>query len=564
MVSSSGRLHRGATLLLGLSCLKVAEASADFLPTPPPTDYLAKTFELPNRKGSSGNLPVGLTSKAQCNAMVEDAVTWAALNGLLVRSAVDTEGVGSDEAPLYTHAPFSLLPATFPADELDQANRLAPLFGLLVDRVAQDVPWLSRTLRGAADGDDFTRRLLKLCAQVQREGATQHARLAILRSDYMLHEPDGAAGGRLLQVELNTIASSFGALAARVCALHTTLAQRWTDARQHVWLMAGRPSRLSLPSVLAPSPAIEKLAAAMAMAHEQYGVPEAAVLFVVQPDEANTIDQDTLALQLWSRHGLMVIRRSLAQIAHEGRLVGKERRLMLPGGVEVAVAYFRAGYTPADYPSSRQWDARTLIERSHAIKCPCVEHHLVGCKKVQQQLALPGELERFLSAEDAARLRVVFAGLWSLSGPMQPPTDAAADEHEAAHHMRMALERPADYVMKPQREGGGHNLFGDELVNGLSTLSQEQRAAYILMQRIQPRRAPAVLVRRGVATIGPAVSELGVYSTLLTSATGRVLLNEAAGHLVRTKLDGVDEGGVAAGYAVLSSPLAGASDGALR
>ena len=32
-------------------------------------------------------------------------------------------------------------------------------------------------------------------------------------------------------------------------------------------------------------------------------------------------------------------------------------------------------------------------------------------------------------------------------------------------------------------------------------------------------------------------------------------LNQIAGHLVRTKPGGVDEGGVAAGYAYLDSPL---------
>ena len=59
-----------------------------------------------------------------------------------------------------------------------------------------------------------------------------------------------------------------------------------------------------------------------------------------------------------------------------------------------------------------------------------------------------------------------------------------------------------------------------------------------------------------VRKLDAAVSELGVYSTLLTGEGGQVLRNQPAGHLVRTKLEGVDEGGVAAGFAVLSSPLA--------
>ena len=54
----------------------------------------------------------------------------------------------------------------------------------------------------------------------------------------------------------------------------------------------------------------------------------------------------------------------------------------------------------------------------------CVEHQLVGCKKVQQQLALPGELEKFMSVEEANTLRSVFAGLWSLAGPAEPADSA--------------------------------------------------------------------------------------------------------------------------------------------
>lgn len=75
------------------------------------------------------------------------------------------------------------------------------------------------------------------------------------------------------------------------------------------------------------------------------------------------------------------------------------------------------------------------------------------------------------------------------------------------------------------------------------------------MQRIFPRKQTSVLVRGGAPIIGEALSELGIYSSLLVSRSGTVVLNKAAGHLVRTKLDGVDEGGVAAGFAVINSPL---------
>ena len=66
------------------------------------------------------------------------------------------------------------------------------------------------------------------------------------------------------------------------------------------------------------------------------------------------------------------------------------------------MVYFRAGYTPNDFPSEAEWDARTLIERSMAVKCPSVAQHLAGTKKVQQVLANPKQLARFVSDEQVA------------------------------------------------------------------------------------------------------------------------------------------------------------------
>lgn len=83
--------------------------------------------------------------------------------------------------------------------------------------------------------------------------------------------------------------------------------------------------------------------------------------------------------------------------------------------MEVGVIYFRAGYEPGHYPSSKEWDARLLMERSKAIKCPTIGYHLAGTKKVQQALAKPGVLEMFV-ADPAKRetIKEIFTGLYSL------------------------------------------------------------------------------------------------------------------------------------------------------
>lgn len=50
------------------------------------------------------------------------------------------------------------------------------------------------------------------------------------------------------------------------------------------------------------------------------------------------------------RHGLKLIRKSLAEIQEEAILEGPDKKLIVDGH-EISVAYFRAGYTPNDYPS---------------------------------------------------------------------------------------------------------------------------------------------------------------------------------------------------------------------
>merc|ERR1712232_1370702 len=95
---------------------------------------------------------------------------------------------------------------------------------------------------------------------------------------------------------------------------------------------------------------------------------------------------------------------------------------------------------------------------------------------VQQALAHPGACERFLSVDDAARLRLSFAGLWGL-GPGEDDADI----------IRKAIAAPDGFVMKPQREGGGNNFYGATVAEKLRELSLDERGAYILMQRIEPQ-----------------------------------------------------------------------------
>ena len=52
--------------------------------------------------------------------------------------------------------------------------------------------------------------------------------------------------------------------------------------------------------------------------------------------------------------------------------------------------------------------------------------------------------------------------------------------------------------MKPQREGGGNNIYGDDIKPFLEKIKDsDERNAYILMDRIQPPVTTNYMVRPG-------------------------------------------------------------------
>nr|XP_017236820.1 PREDICTED: glutathione synthetase, chloroplastic-like isoform X3 [Daucus carota subsp. sativus] len=283
----------------------------------------------------------------------------------------------------------------------------------------------------------------------------------------------------------------------------------------------------------------KEFAEALARAWTEYNNPRAAVLFVVQHEERNMYDQHWFSLILNEKHKITTVRKTLAEISAQGKL--QPDGTLVIDGEAIAVIYFRAGYAPTDYPTESEWRARLLMEQSSAVKCPSISYHLVGTKKIQQELAKPDVLERFLdNKDDVAKLRKCFAGLWSL---------------EESNIFKDAIERPELYVMKPQREGGGNNIYGYDVREALLRLQREETnedAAYILMQRIFPVVAPTILLRDGSCHKDSAVSELGIYGAYLRNKE-HVLVNEHAGYLMRTKVSSSNEGGVAAGFAVLDS-----------
>lgn len=194
----------------------------------------------------------------------------------------------------------------------------------------------------------------------------------------------------------------------------------------------------------------------MIKAWEIIGKPHAAILFIVEDITYNICDQRFHEFEIRKINpSIRVIRKSLTEIHKEAKL-GPNRELLV-NDVEVSVIYFRAGYEPGHYPTQNEWDARLLMERSLAIKCPSIHYHLAGTKKIQQALAKPGILKRFLDNDEKIEaVKEIFTGLYSL--------DANEEGEEA---VKRALKNPEKYVLKPQREGGGNNIYGQDIPSAL-------------------------------------------------------------------------------------------------
>lgn len=361
-----------------------------------------------------------------------------------------------------------------------------------------------------------------------------------------------AAPPSVKQVEFNTIASSFGGLSTKVSALHRHLSS--IDAYPES--LSATITQDSVPQ----SPSVPGLALGLAKGHQAYGESHGGrptcILFLIQDTERNVFDQRHLEYELNSTHGVKTFRLPFSRVLTDTKVDSDRKLVYTPPqnqqrSYEVTVVYLRAGYAPTEYESQSDWDARLHIERSAAIKCPSVLTHLAGSKKVQQVLATPHspDLARFMQTEsDAAEVRKTFAPIYPL------------DKSEAGQEARKLATNPetaVKYVLKPQREGGGNNIYRKAIPGFLKDLPESHWPAYILMEMIEPPAQSNIIFRNGQLMEGGVICELGAYGICLwrqgEDGKREVLESDGAGYLLRTKGDSSEEGGVAAGFGCVDS-----------
>ncbi|KAJ9475551.1 Glutathione synthetase [Pseudozyma hubeiensis] len=517
------------------------------------------------------------------------ATDYALSHGIVYRP-VPTPPSTTPSTDSTIHAPFSLFPSPFPRALFNKAQSIQPAYDLLYAQVSSDHAFLERVIgQSVVQVDSFQKQLWDIYTAV-KDDLVQPLSLGLFRSDYLLHDAQsegeaakemGSRSGQLelKQVEFNTISASFGALCTRVSGLHRHLSNTTDYLGVEESLKAD-----NLPENQAQDVLVGGLTAAHAAYISQQGKADSEastknvyVLFVVQEGERNAFDQRPLEHAVQAK-GVRVVRQSFAEIAQRMAIKPDDakRTLFLNhpvlGLIEISTVYFRAGYGPSDYTGETDWNTRKQLEQSLAIKCPSIAVQLAGAKKVQQVLAEPQQLEPLLTslkadASTAQSLRETFTDLYPLD-----------DSPLGRQGYQLATTSPEHYVLKPQREGGGNNVYRTDIPRFLAELESSssssstaiaRRQAYILMSLIKPPsglgnylvKASTPTSKGGAVLANDTVSELGVYGAILFSNADShsqgvtVKHHQSGGYLLRTKGRDSDEGGVAVGFSVIDSPL---------
>ena len=438
---------------------------------------------------------------------------------------------------------FSLLPRPYPRSLFNKVIATVPHFNKLIEGISKDPEWIIESLESVISSDDFTRHLIDICKRIYINKSTSSKwskdaiRLHLLRSDYLASSDNS----RILQVEINTISVAFIGLAEKLSVLHKYTA----------FSKVGSDSLKDLPV----NNCCYNFAKSMSDAHNKYIEKyngkfqyPFCFLFIVEKSEKNIYDQHALEYQLINSFNILVIRKTLTSIS-DNIQIGSNGELLLKSDnsiLEISLIYFRAGYGPQHYPSNIEWKSRELIETSRAIKCPSIVGQLAGTKKIQQLWYSNNGvyLNRFgLSPVEISELFEIFA----------IQLDPSDDKNK--NLINDALANSDRWVLKPQREGGGNNIYDQELINALTTLPKSELKQLVLMERIVPSPLPSVVVKdrenkMTAIVMNETVSELGILSTYISSDDN---YDNYCGHLLRTKNISEKEGGVNAGFAFLDT-----------
>ncbi|QUM75588.1 glutathione synthase [Moritella sp. 24] len=470
---------------------------------------------------------------------VTDSVEWALAHSLIFKK--------SNASSL--HCPFTLTPCNIDKDRFENLQLAAGLFGKLLHAISKNDAFIQQAIEPIADTDPLFSALLKLHNKLSQTQSRRATPLLIMRTDFM---DDQQLGPKL--IEFNGIAAGMGPFGQRASELHTYIAAQHANLF-HSYIDSydlQRQSDTPIQPEFINNEAIEQLADGIAKSafmvkqkHKDAGKPT--FVMVVQANEDNVYDQHLLEYALHAK-GIRTLRKTFTEL-HSQLSTGDNHRLLL-NGEAVDVVYLRAGYQQCDYYDKtiiEKYCCRTLM----SVRLMLEQHDIAMNATIAQQLASSKRVQMLLSNLSAQAL--VQFGLTEQEaltikpffGEMLPLHADSID-----HLMATGLD---NWVLKNQGEGGGHCVFGEDIVTKLRTLDELEYESWSLMRKIVPlpRTNPSMIIRHGEASmIGDIISEIGIFTINIDDVA---IDNSLSGYLVRSKPANVMEGGVHSGQGAVDS-----------
>ncbi|EMR08531.1 glutathione synthetase [Pneumocystis murina B123] len=470
--------------------------------------------------------------KNQQDFLISELMDYIQVHGINIRITHSEQ----DKKHFFNHqnVPLTLFPSLFPSIAFKKAKAIQCDFNKLYAFVANDEEFMCQVMENLVNIDDFIKKLWDIHLEVKKKGIVQPISLGIFRSDYLLEATQNSSP-QLKQVEFNTIASSMGSFSSKISEMHKYLNS-----------IGAYGSCILKEENFPKNDSIKLLTEGLANANRLYGEKNTKILFIVEPHDSFILDQRCLEYELFQVHGIQAYRVFLHSILDFIELRQNDKALLFKSPnskiEEISVVYFRTGYSPNHYPSSIEWSARLLIEESRAIKCPTVITQLAGCKKVQQILCKKNIINKFLPENISKSLKETFVSIYALN------RDLSGQEA-----YRLLMNNPQNYILKPQREGGGNNIYGLNIPTFLKTIPESQREQYILMEMIHPLLQTNTIIQNNELHHTNVINELGIYGVILWNKNGEIYHNKESGYLLRTKDKDKNEGGVMIGCSSIDS-----------
>jgi len=440
-----------------------------------------------------------------------------AREGCLKRHTLEESGRN-----LYEVFPVSFTSVPIPRATFDHLRALNKIQNHLWMKISSDTDFLLEQTKELEKDDEFVGQLTSLLRKVKDSKTAQTATLAITRNDFIADK-----SRQFLQVEFNMIAAGMGP----ICDNHAKTMYHMGKALED----AGVDE-----SDFLYADSDEFLAKAMESAWRYYGNQESIIVMICNR-EKSAYEQFSQSKNLAER-GIRLVRYSFEDLVQAADF-DEETGIFKIFGREVALFYFREGFIPQHYTDSA-WAIREKIELSKSIKCPNVAQQIVNMKYYQYVINQQATWDRFGLGDHFETIRKFFCDLYLFS-----------DFNSEKSDMKNYIENNGGYdswVLKPQLEGGANNYFGDEIRHVVEESSLEHLQSCVLMRKIDSITRTNIHNKWNRIDVRDSIDEIGVFYFMLVDAA-KVISEDHGSAIVRTKITGVNEGGITKNFAVINS-----------